>query len=83
METFLAGSVPDLVAEHAILEKAFLCEERGADCRLFVSLEFFGDLCDSRFMMSEEAPVVERGWKRYVQSGGRWKICPRQLRLRE
>src|SRR6266702_2956899 len=44
VKAFLAGSVPDLISEHAVFEAAFLCEESGADGRLFVGLEFVGDL---------------------------------------
>jgi len=43
VETFLAGSVPDLIPEHTVFEAALLCEESGADGRLFVGLEFVGD----------------------------------------
>ena len=44
VEAFLAGSVPDLISEHAVFEAAFLCEESSADGGLFVGLEFVGDL---------------------------------------
>lgn len=39
VETFLAGRIPDLVPEHAVLEPAFLREEGSADSRLLVRLE--------------------------------------------
>ena len=41
----MAGSVPYLISEHAVFEAALLCEEGSADGRLFVGLEFVGDLC--------------------------------------
>jgi hypothetical protein len=44
VEPFLACGVPDLITKHTIFEAAFLGEECGADCRLFVGLEFVGDL---------------------------------------
>jgi hypothetical protein len=44
VEPFLAGGVPDLITEHTVFETAFLSEECGADCRLFVGLKFVGDL---------------------------------------
>ena len=45
METFLACGVPDLITKYAVFETALLGEECGADCGLFVGLEFIGDLC--------------------------------------
>ena len=45
MEAFLAGSVPDLISEHAVFEAAFLCEKSSTDSRLFAGLEFVRDLC--------------------------------------
>jgi hypothetical protein len=56
METFLAGSVPDLITEYAVFEAAFLCEECSADCRLFVGLEFVVDL--SGLVDGKERSVV-------------------------
>jgi hypothetical protein len=53
VKTFLACRVPDLVTEHAILEAALLGEECGADCGLFVALEFIGNLYLSRLMRGE------------------------------
>jgi hypothetical protein len=50
VEALLACGVPDLIAEHAILEAALLGEECGADCGLFVGLEFVGDLVRSQLM---------------------------------
>lgn len=44
MEPFLTGGVPDLITEHTIFKATLLSEECGADCGLFVCLEFVGDL---------------------------------------
>ncbi len=46
----LACSVPDLIAEHAILEVALLGKKYGANCGLFVGLEFVRDLVWSQLM---------------------------------
>ena len=50
VEVLLACGVPDLIAEHAILEAALLSEEYSTNCRLFVGLEFVGDLVWSQLM---------------------------------
>lgn len=39
VEALLARGVPDLVAQDAVFESAFLSEESGADCWLLVGLE--------------------------------------------
>lgn len=44
VETFLAGSVPNLISQHAVLQTALLCEESGSDRRLLVGLELVRDL---------------------------------------
>lgn len=44
MEALLAGSVPNLISEHAVLESALLREEGGADGGFLVCLEFVIDL---------------------------------------
>jgi len=78
VKTFLACGVPNLVTEHAIFEAALLGEECGADCGLFVGLEFIGDLYLSRLMRGRGRCDV---WRRNIQSEERQRICPRQLRL--
>jgi len=50
VEVLLACGVPDLIAEHVILEVALLGEEYSTDCGLFVGLEFIGDLVWSQLM---------------------------------
>jgi len=50
VEVLLACGVPDLIVEHAILEVALLGEKCGANCGLFVGLEFVRDLVWSQLM---------------------------------
>jgi hypothetical protein len=44
VEALLAGGVPDLVAQDAVLEAALLGQERGADRGLLVGLKVVRDL---------------------------------------
>jgi hypothetical protein len=44
MEPFLSSRVPDFIAKHPILQSTLLREEGSTYRRLFIRLEFVGDL---------------------------------------
>jgi hypothetical protein len=77
VETFLTGCVPDLITEYAIFKAALLSKECGANGRLFVGLEFVGDLwrsVDEREIseMRKETAYKAKDDRRFANGSFTW-----------
>jgi hypothetical protein len=81
VKAFLAGSVPDLISEHAVLEATLLCEESVANGRSLCGREFVGDLRNLiKLCGVNDGMRIGHTTKRRTR---RQKICSRQPHLQD